>query len=79
VSLPPWPGADAVYTYLTRWLEAHASQRYAAWRAAPQRKRGPRPEPTDEQRAIIAALDRGDEETLKAYALRLRTEAFLTK
>lgn len=76
MSLPKWPGADSVYSKLYKVLERMGAENWK--RAVAQaKKRGVKvkpPAPTEEQDFIIRALAKGDEETLKALALRYRVK-----
>jgi hypothetical protein len=65
MSLPDWPGASAVYGKARALLEAINQRAYAAQRACYRRKSGFRFSPPEDAIELTAALNRGDEETLK--------------
>lgn len=74
MSLPSWPGASSVYSYLRGVLERLGAEHWQRELAA-HRKRGRKglpkqiSAPPDEMKTIIAALGAGDEETLKAIQM----------
>lgn len=73
-NLPQWTGASAVYSYLYKVLEQLGAEEWSRTRAA-AKKRGRKPHgigPTDEMKEIIEALNRGDEETLKAIQMKYK-------
>ena len=70
-NLPKWAGADTVYTRAGRIASALNLDSYRAQRAASKRKRF-RFSPPPEAIAIIEAMNRGDEESLKAFTFQYR-------
>ena len=63
-NLPSWPGASAAYSKAYALLQVEAE---AAW--SMHGKRWHLYWPTEDARALIKALDKGDEETIKWYNL----------
>jgi len=69
-NLPSWPGAAAVYSKAYRVLENMARRGHAT---PPVKRRGKIVKPgtvSDEMEALIDALNRGDEETIKGLLLQ---------
>lgn len=84
-NLPGWSGASHVYSYLYGVLERLGAEN---WRREVERARKQRrkpgehfgrpqaPAPTEEMVTIIEALDRGDEEELKALQMQYKSARF---
>lgn len=69
-NLPDWPGADAVYATANAIL-ARMGRRGHATPAVTRRGRVVAPGTvSDEMRALIDALNKGDEETIKGLLLQ---------
>jgi hypothetical protein len=72
MSLPNWPGADEVYRRCNQINAARCASDYQAFFIACKkrgRKAAGRWSPPQEVLEIIEAMNAGEEETLKAYAL----------
>jgi hypothetical protein len=69
---PSWPGADKVYSKLYKVLEKMGADIWAKAVADAKKKRTKpkHPGPTEDMAEIMVALGKGDEETLKALALK---------
>lgn len=65
-NLPQWPGAETVYHRVMNINGARCKNSYSAWIEARKPSRDWRA-PDDITDTIIPAMNRGDEETLKAY------------
>lgn len=66
-NLPTWPGADVCYSRAMRINETLCAASYAACKDSKSRKAWRAPEDVCE---AIAAMDRGDEEAIKAWNAR---------
>lgn len=80
MSLPTWPGAQAVYRNLRAITEKLCAEAYASQKAA-HRKAGRKGLPKTftppvEAEDIISALNKGDEQTLKGIQMRYATAEF---
>ena len=70
--LPAWPGAEHCYSQAYRLLERWGAANYAAAAASfrgRHRRVGGMLEPTDEMKALIDALNKGSEETIKGILM----------
>jgi len=65
MSLPTWPGADAIYDRAQTIATAICASAYKEQRSKWKRKTGFRFSVPEDARAIIDAMNRGDEEYLK--------------
>lgn len=77
-NLPPWPGASSVYSYLYRVLEKRSNEAYLQRKEAGWHRKKTKADKardrivSDEFRDVISALNKGDEETLKAIQMHYR-------
>ena len=75
---PPWPGASSVYSYLYRVLEKRSNEAYLQRKEAGWHRKKTKADKardrivSDEFRDVISALNKGDEETLKAIQMHYR-------
>lgn len=71
-NLPSWPGASVCYSRAMLILQKRNGAAYAAWHANPKRKKRDRWSPDEESAALVVALDKGDEEAIKAACYTYR-------
>jgi hypothetical protein len=71
-NLPNWPGADSVYAKVSAILKEMGAREYKAFCARKKPRKSDRFAPSETMDTIIAAMNMGDEEALKAaqYAYR---------
>lgn len=66
-NLPAWPGAETVYQRVQNINGARCKSSYSDWIAARKKSKDWRA-PEEIADYIIPAMNRGDEEVMKAYA-----------
>lgn len=66
-NLPEWPGAEIVYHRVMNINGARCKNSYSDWLSVKRKKSEVWEAPEDIAEHIIPAMNRGDEEVLKAY------------
>lgn len=69
-NLPEWPGADSVYKSLGEITRNMGFREYSEFSKRKKKRKSDKFVPSDELKEIIAAMNDGDEETLKGLKLQ---------